>query len=336
MTNPQVKFLAQIAPQRSTQYSSLALVLAPCELRLSALGGTIQSLEPIELGGQTYLKLGLSAAPDAVAIKELGPLAMCSGYFEYVDAFQDQPGPWLRPIEPGFVPAMPPELVVTRRYRGKTNEMFTQFLCNIARASGAFAQTPWSELRLLDPLAGGGTTLFTGLMLGADVAGVEQNKDDVESTSTFFTQYVREQGIACQIKDENLKKLGRRWWFTMGKEVKRNCIMVYGETEQSDELLANVKRFHLIVTDLPYGIQHHGGLERLLQRALPVWKSLLLPGGAMVFAWDATRAPREEMVALVQSHGFDVRATPPYDAMAHRVDRVIKARDVIVATVSTN
>jgi hypothetical protein len=333
MTNPQVTLLAQIAPQRSTQYSSLALVLAPCELRLSALGSTMQSLEQIELGGQTYLKLGLSAALEAGTIKELGPLAMCSGYFECLDTLQDQPGPWLRPIELGFVPAMPPELVVTRRYRGKTNEMFTQFLCNIARASSAFAQTPWAELRLLDPLAGGGTTLFTGLMLGADVAGVEQSKEDVESTSTFFTQYVREQGIACQIKDERLKKLGRRWWFTMGKEVKRNCIMAYGETEHSDELLANVKRFHLIVTDLPYGIQHRGGLDRLLQRALPVWKSLLLPGGAMVCAWDATRAAREEMVALVQSYGLDVRNTPPYDAMAHRVDRVIKARDVLVARV---
>lgn len=327
--------LAQVAPQRSTLYSALALVLAPCELRLSALGGLIQSLEQVELGGQTYLKLGLSASPDATVLKELGPLAMCSGYFDYFESLAGhQAGPWLRPIETGFVPAMPPELVMTRRYRGKTNEMFTQFLCNVARASSAFAQTPWSELRLLDPLAGGGTTLFTGLMLGADVAGVEQSKEDMESTSTFFTQYVREQGIACQIKDEHLKKLGRRWWFTMGKDVKRNCIMACGETEYSAELLSNVKRFHLIVTDLPYGIQHHSGLDRLLQNALPVWKSLLLPGGAMVFAWDATRAPREEMVAQVQSHGWNVLSAPPYDAMAHRVDRVIKARDVIVAAIA--
>ena len=330
--------LAQIAPQRSTQYSALALALAPIELRLSALGKSIESLDAVTLGGQAYLKARLSTPADATVLRELGALAMSSGFFDGVDEIDGKPGPWLRPIETGFVPAMPPELVMTRRYKGKTNEMFTQFLCNVARASSAFAQTPWAELRLLDPLAGGGTTLFTGLMLGADVAGVEQSKEDVESTSTFFTQYVREQGIACQIKDETLKRLGRRWWFTMGKEVKRNCIMACGLTEQSAELLANVKRFHLIVTDLPYGIQHRGGVTSLLYHSLPAWKSLLLPGGALVFAWDATHTPREEIVEYIQAQGLEVRTTPPYDAMEHRVDRVIKARDVLVATTneSTN
>lgn len=323
--------LSQIAPQRSTQYSALAQVLAPVELRLSAAGRLIEALEPVELGGQAYLKATLSEALDEAIIHELGALAMTSAHFDYYAAIGEQAGPWLKPIETHFAPAMLPELVMTRRYKGKTNEMFTQFMCNVARASSAFATMPWHELRLLDPLAGGGTTLFTALMLGADVAGVEQSKDDVESTATFFTQYVREQGIACQIKEERLKKLGRRWWFMLGKEAKRQCIMACGETSQSAELLENVKRFHLIVTDLPYGIQHRGGLDALLAEALPAWKALLLPGGAMAFAWDATRAPREDVIASVKAQGWTVCEQAPYDAMGHRVDRVIKNRDVLVA-----
>ena len=30
-----------------------------------------------------------------------------------------------RVLESGFQPALPPDLVATRRYRGKTNELFT-------------------------------------------------------------------------------------------------------------------------------------------------------------------------------------------------------------------
>ena len=66
---------------------------------------------------------------------------------------------------------------------------------------------------MCDPLAGGGTTLFTALTLGADVVGVEQNAQDVQSTATFLRQYAREAGIVCKIKEERLKKLGKRWLY---------------------------------------------------------------------------------------------------------------------------
>jgi tRNA G10 N-methylase Trm11 len=89
---------------------------------------------------------------------------------------------------------------------------------------------------------------------------------------------------------------------------------------------------HLIVTDLPYGIQHQGPLAALLTAGLPVWASLLVPGGALVFSWDATRFPRPEMIRLVESVSpLRVLDEPPYDRLAHRVDRVIKQRDVLVA-----
>jgi hypothetical protein len=52
----------------------------------------------------------------------------------------------------------------------------------------------------------------------------------------------------------------------------------------------------------------------------------------MAMAWESTRFPRDEMIALVEvESGLTVLNDPPYDALAHRVDRVIKQRDVIVA-----
>ena len=346
--------VAQIAPQRSTQYAALADALAPHELTLSALGADISNITPVALGGQSYLRFDYNGALDDSAQEraELGMLAMTSAYYEYRDEISGAPGPWLRPIEAGYTPVFPPDLIMTRRYKGKTNELFTQFMCNIARHASAFAHAPWHSLRVFDPLAGGGTTLFAALLLGANVVGVEKDSADVESTATFIEQYMREQGIACRVKEERLKKIGRRWWFTLGKSIAnanhaaestpvdradesvwpKQCVIAIGDTAESAELLSNVKKANLIVTDLPYGIQHHGELSKLMDEALPVWANQLVSGGAMAVAWDATRFPRADMIALVEaSAAFVVLNDAPYNQLAHRVDRVIKQRDVLVA-----
>ena len=324
--------VAQIAPQRSTQYAALADALAPHELRLSAIGSLVAGIAPARLGGQDYLRLELTAMPDARQMQELGALAMTSAFFELRDRLDERDGPWLRPIDTGFAPAFPPDMVMARRYRGKTSELFTRFMLNIARHSSAFAAESWRELRVFDPLAGGGTTLFSALVLGAHVAGVEKNAQDAQTTAAFIQQYAREEAIACNVKEERLKKVGRRWWFDLGKPDPRRCMLALGDTLQSAELLAGFRKPHLIAADLPYGIQHHGELETLLRQALPLWASLLMPGGAMALAWDATRFAREDMVALaheVLPAPCQVLNAPPYDALAHRVDRVIKRRDVL-------
>ena len=327
-----ITLLAQIAPQRSTQYSALANDLAAPELQLSPLGPQITNIGPLTLGGQTYLRFDLPATPDEGAVRELGLLAMTSAFFVYYDNLGETAGPLLRPLETYFQPTLPPDLIMTRRYRGKTNELFTHFLCNIARFSSAFADQPWQNLRLFDPLAGGGTTLFTALVLGANqVAGVEQSEEDVKSTAAFLREYMREAQIGCQVKEERLKKLGLRWAITLGKKPAQQCTLVAGETAQAAALLPGFKP-HLSVADLPYGIQHQGALTALLTNALPVWTKMLMPGGALVLAWDSTRFTRAELIALVETVApLAVLNDPPYNTLAHRVDRVIKQRDVLVA-----
>lgn len=336
-----MQLLAQIAPQRSTQYSALASALAPQELRLSSLGAHLTAIEPATLGGQRYLKLDLRDEVERAAIQSLGTLAMTSALFDYYPQLGEHTGPFLRPIEMDFSPALPPDLMMTRRYKGKTNELFTLFLCNVARFSSGVANQPWNALRVFDPLAGGGTTLFAALMLGADAMGVETTEADVESTVAFIRQYAREQSLSCQIREERLKKVGKRWHCTFngaagGATGTHQLVLARGDTTRSVELLNQVKRPHLIVTDLPYGIQHTSGdeLSKLLRQALPVWASLLQAGGVITFAWESTRFPREEMIALVESSApLKVLNEPPYDQLTHRVDRVIKQRDVIVARV---
>jgi hypothetical protein len=323
--------VAQIAPQRSTQYAELASALAAPELLLSPLGDDVTDLKPITMGGQEYIRFDMGAEPNQEKARELGLMSMTSAFYLYYSELAGITGPLLKPIETGFVPALPPELIVARRYRGKTNEMFTHFMCNLARASSALADRPWSTLRLLDPLAGGATSLFVALVLGASVAGVEHNGRDVESTVSFLRGFAREQGIACDIKRERFKGIGKRWVFSIGKEQPQTCILAHGETTDTTALITGF-RPHLIVTDLPYGIQHHGELTSLLTQALPIWTELLPPSGSLVMAWESTRFPRDEMIETIESSApLTVLNEPPYDALAHRVDRVIKRRDVVVA-----
>ena len=326
-----VTLVAQVSPERSTQYSDLAAALAPHELRLSPLGARVSDPRLVKLGRQDFLRFELSAPPADDDRHELGLMAMTSAYFEWYDRLGAVDGPFLRPIETPFQPVFPLDLLTARRYKGKTNELLTLFLCNVARFSSAFAREPWGHLAVLDPLAGGGTTLFAALLRGADAAGVERDPGDVESTVTFLRKYLQEQGIKHSIREERLRKLGHRWSFAIGRDGSTQCILTRGDATQARELLGGF-RPHLIVTDLPYGIQHHGDLEALLKEALPVWATLLRPGGAMAIAWDATRFSRPEMIGLAEACGpLTVLDEPPYDTLAHRVDRVIKRRDVLVA-----
>lgn len=324
------RLFAQIAPQRSTQYAELAQVLAPCELKLAPLGTEIDQVSPVELGGQAYLQFSLPEEPSPEQAHELGMLAMSSAFFIGYERLGGIEGPLLRPIETGFTPALSRELMMARRYRGKTNELFTHYLCNLARYSSALAHRTWDTLRLFDPLAGGGTTLFAALMLGASVAGVEHNQKDVQTTTSFIRRFMREQGIPCQESKARFKSVGQRWTYTLGRQ-QQTCMVAHGDTADAHTLISGFHP-HLIVADLPYGIQHRGQLVTLLAHGLPAWEAQLPPSGALVLAWEARRVSRPEMIELVQSTGgLIVLDEPPYDQMAHRVDRVIKSRDVIVA-----
>jgi hypothetical protein len=295
------------------------------------LGAQITDLQELVLASQRYLRFDLASEPGATELRELGWLATISAAFRYYERIGDQTGPFLHPLSIAHQPELPAELVMARRYRGKTNELFTHFLLNIARFSSKFASLDWSDLRVFDPLAGGGTTLFTALVLGAEAAGVEHSAEDVKSTVAFVREFAREEGIRCQVKEERLRKLGWRWAISLGKQPPRRCILALGNTLQSPALIAGFKP-HLIVADLPYGIQHQGAVETLLTQAAPVWASMLPPGGALALAWDATRLPREQLIAHVSTTTLLlVLNTPPYDTLAHRVDRVIKQRDVLVA-----
>lgn len=327
---------AQIAPQRSTQYADLAGDLALAELRASPLRRRAEGAALRRIAGQDYATFAMPGPGLSAEDRELlGSFATLGNVFELFERAGEVEGPLLRPVAAEYPFVLSPDLAAMRRYKGKTSELFTLFMCNMAKFASGFADTPWGELRVFDPLCGGGTTLFTALALGAHAAGIERERGDVESTATFITQFCREGRIALSVREERLRTLGAHRWqirIGRGKENPRRLLLAAGDSGLTHDLLAGFGRPHLVVADLPYGIQHKAPLAELLEGCLPAWAAAMEPGGALAFAWDGTRATRDEMAALVERlTPLCVVAEPPYDALAHRVDRVIRRRDVIVA-----
>lgn len=327
----------RITPQRSTQYANMTEVLAAPELLASPLGAAIRELTPLKLAGQDYLLANIDdAALDAPhARKVLGRLGATSEAYEYFERIGEITGPLLRPIEPDFTPFVPLEMSETRRYKGKTNELFTRVLLNMALFAGNYSSQYTERLRILDPLAGGGTTLFLALAYGYDAFGIELERHDVETTEVFIKQYFNSESVPYKEVDERGRRAGRRIQFEVGRKGDtRTLVLVHGDSAQADQHLREVPggpKMHAIIGDLPYGIQHFGEISGLLTAALPVWERMLLPGGTLALAWNATRIERAEMIALLEKRTrLTIRNELPYTQLTHIVDRVIKRRDIII------
>src|SRR5216683_5133211 len=335
-----MKIALKIRPQRSTQYTNMVETLAIPELLASPVGIAIQEVTPVTLAGQSYLlatlKTGETEDPGEIrTIQEMLPtlsrLGATSEVYQYFARMGEIEGPLLRPLEPHFRPFIPLEMTETRRYRGKTNEIFSQVLLNVAIFAGAYAQEFTSRLRILDPLAGGGTTLFLAIAAGHDAFGIELERQDIETTAVFIRQYLHSEHIPFKELDERGRKAGRRYQFEIGqKGATRLLALALGDASQADLHMREVPggpRMHAVVGDLPYGIQHFGEIAGILRKALPVWESMILPGGTLALAWNATRIERANMVELVEQHThLKVRNDPPYTQLVHTVDRVIKRR----------
>ncbi len=333
----------KITPQRSNQYANMTEKLAGPELLASPLGVVITHIKPVTLAGQAYLLVfldeeGLSS--QRLEIEHLLPrLGATSEAYEFFERIGDVKGPFLRPLETTYAPFLPLEIAEIRRYKGKTNEVFTKVLLNVAIFAGAFAQQISGRLRILDPLAGGGTTLFLALADGFDAFGVEHQKQDVETTVVFLRQYLHSIHMPFKELDEHGRRSGRRYQFEIGhKGETRRFVLAHGDTCDANLHMQEVPggpHMHAIVADLPYGIQHFGEIASMLCKALPVWENILLPGATIAFSWNATRIERVSMQDLVERYtNLHIRNDPPYNQFEHTVDRVIKKRDILVAVKS--
>jgi SAM-dependent methyltransferase len=333
-------------PSANRVYSQSAPRLSAHELRIlssAAMAGRVTDVEEISIAGVPYLGF---VAPELHG----GDFRLLGALSTQYALFRRGEGGALHPVPLDPPAHFPGDLLTIQRYSGKTNEQLTRLLCNLTTlATDRPGDLARGGLRVLDPLAGRGTTLNQALMYGFDAYGVEADKRDVDEYAKFLKTWLRNNRYkhTASVKPirENKTTLGHRFAASIGpdKERYRAGEVITVELIRADTTAAATffpaGFFDLAVTDLPYGVRHGSRADRealsrrpveLLDAALPGWRSLLRPGGALGMSFNTRLAARARVGELVAAHGFELADSEPYRGFAHRVDASV-TRDLVVA-----
>lgn len=253
---------------------------------------------------------------------------------------------WLRPLALKRPAYLEPDLAQVLKYKGKTNVDFTAMMLHCARSASMFALSR-EPLTVLDPICGRGTSLFCAMEEGDCAIGIEADEKAVHEADVYFERYLqyhrykhrREEHSLTLRKGGALKE--RRFTLSNNTDAfkKGETItlrLVRGDTTRADEIVG-MESCHLIVGDLPYGVQHApkdgketSTLENLLRAALPAYRNALMPGGAIALAFNTYTLPRATLVLEMKKAGLVPMEEPPFDDFAHWVEQAVN-RDMVVA-----
>ena len=331
-----------VLPAMNRVYAEAAVALTQAELMIfneTVLGNRLQGIAAIALGGIPYIRFSADVLDD-------GDVAYLSNLSSLYALFELQ-GSLLRPLHKHPLDKLDDDLITIQKYSGKTNEHFTKLLLNVTILSSAFGpELLTRKLSVFDPLCGRGTTLNQALVYGCDAAGMDIDRRDVEAYQQFTSTYLKRKHLKHTIQTsairEEKKVVGMRFDVELAATKES---WKAGETQKLTVINADTTRagqffkpasFDVVAADLPYGVLHGSRSSEkhlarrpldLLTEALPVWRELLRPGGAIGLAWNTHVAGREKFVQAVEDAGFEVL---PYTGFRHVVDQSI-TRDIVVA-----
>ena len=240
------------------------------------------------------------------------------------------------------------DLNMILKYSGKTNEIFTRMMINVAVAASGFKSGFLENLNLLDPVCGKGTTVFDGLICGYNSYGADLSDKLINESSRFLKKYLETGKYKHTLKEQKISGTGhenipfksQRHLFELAKnktdkKSDKNllCEFIDGDTRNVGKYYKK-NTFHIIVGDLPYGIQHDnttGGNKmrnpvNLIKTSVPAWTEVLKPGGAIVLAWNTFLLKRDELEKIFTDNMLDVKT---FGDFSHRVDQAIN-RDIII------
>ena len=214
------------------------------------------------------------------------------------------------------------------KYKGKTNEVFTQLLINLAWLAGNMPE----KAHLFDPMCGRGTTLFVALNRGWDATGSDIDRAALREAEQFFKRYLEYHRFKHTTKRGSLTLRGKKSApYTAFTLPAGTLCLAEAEAARAREAFG-AGTFDLLCADLPYGVQHGANmpLEALLRLALPAWAETLKHGAAMALSFNAQTLPARKVRALLAGAGLRVLEGGPYDHFEHWVEQAV-TRDIAVA-----
>lgn len=329
-------------PGHNRIYFDTAMTIACSELEAIAGAYDIELMDIKEgdIGLPACICFNTNKKLTDEALKAIGTSSIYYALFEIVE------DGLLRPIAPEDFKTFPESMTQILKYTGKTNEQFTRLMLNLAVSA---CKTNASVPKLMDPMCGKGTTLYEGFIRGFDVTGVEIDEKWVHEIETFIVRFMKTGKYkhriqTAKIPGPNGKKVANSFTLTASVEKEDflagnfQTMQLYSADTRKTDLLLKKKSIDMIVSDLPYGVQHgtknDGAKERsplwLLQAALPAWHNALKAKGSIVLSFNEFTMKREDLATLMEEKGFNVLDDAPYIDYLHRVDQSIN-RNIIVA-----
>lgn len=295
---------------------------------------------------QRELAFALAYSPHVfAAFEEVGRMPAPTADRTYVD--ESPTLPLLQPIPLPDVERYPSTLLTTLKYQGKTNEQFTALLVHLAaHAAGKAQALREGTLRVLDPVAGRGTTLNQALMWGLSPVGVDLDKKDAELYRAFLTTWMRENRLKHTTSDTKLtinkKALGRHFHAELARSKsdqragRSQSLEFYTADSTGLDHFLKSRSVDVIVADLPYGVQHGAKVGAHLSRspldflrnALPAWTRVLARGGSVALAYNRHTTSADDVHAILREHGLTSAGED--SNFRHRVDASID-RDIALA-----
>ncbi|GAM77560.1 hypothetical protein JCM19241_4683 [Vibrio ishigakensis] len=181
--------------------------------------------------------------------------------------------------------------------------------------------------------------------------GVEINAKWVQETQTFIVKYMKNGRFKHKVtKEKRTGAGGKKVADGFALQAAHSKEAFANDQAQSMKLYAADTRIinqivkknscDVMVSDLPYGVQHgsknakdtkmaRSPLE-LLEEALPAWKQVLKPKGAIVLSFNEFTLKWKQLAELFESQGFKVMDEEPYIGYLHRVDQSIN-RNIFIA-----
>ena len=277
--------------------------------------------------------------------KQFSILGFSSIYYAIFEIIE---GNLLKPVKVKDFHTFPESMVQILKYNGKTNEQFTRLMVNLALSA---CNTNSDKITLLDPMCGKGTTLYEGFIRGYDVKGIEINEQWATEIQAYVLRFLKEgkykhKAQKSKISDSKGRKISGVFNLNAAKEKThynsgnvQNFQLLSADTRKAD-LIIKKKSCDIIVSDLPYGVQHASKNDKnterfrspieLLKEASPSWYNVLKANGSVVLAYNEFTMKRAEAVDALENAGFTVLNDELYNHLLHRVDASIN-RNVIVA-----
>ena len=252
------------------------------------------------------------------------------------------------PVSPSFY--LPDELPEVLKYKGKTNPTFMRMMFNTVLSLTPYVHKA-DPILLLDPLCGRGTGLFCGLLSGANAVGLDLDGRDLKEASDYFSRFLKLNHFKHTYVEKSETVQGkpvpvRVFSFSPSREAfshgdVRTLSLFQGDTATASSLMRKHPA-HVLLADLPYGIQHAPqsgarpeSFAALLSRALPSWKKALPPGAALALSFNDLTLKPSLLRSLLIDAGFSPVDFPEFSGLSHPVEQAVH-RDLIFATLPIN